>query len=291
MSYQVIVDSVCDLPLNLVEEWGLITIPYIFSIDGKEYYNHLDYRDLSVKAFYDIMRTGKLGATSQVTAHRYIEAWRPFLEEGKDVLQLCMSSGVTKSYDQAMIAIEEIKKDYPDRKVIPIDTRSGCLGLGILTYYVVKARDEGKNIQELAEFTENLKPKVNHWIMPDDLNHLRRSGRVTGAAAFIGTMLSVKPILHMTADGRMTPIHKARGTKKGLMFFIDQMVERGFDPKESIVAIAHADTMELVGQIKEMIINKFGECEFLINEVGPVIGTHVGPNTISIMFLGKDRYS
>ena len=290
MSYHIVTDSVIDLPSSLVDKWNLTIIPYVFTLDGKDYHNYIDHRELPIKDFYTALREGKIGSTTLVNSHRYVEVWEPILEEGKDIFYICLSSGISKSYDQSLMAIAEMKEKYPDRKIVSIDSKGGSLGQGLLTYYAVKGRDAGKNLDELTAYIEGLVNRLNHWIMPDDLNHLRRGGRVSGAAAFIGTMLNVKPVLTMIDDGRIVPVHKVRGTKKGLSYIIEQMVERGFDLKESIITIAHSDVPDLVNQAKELISEKFNNCEFIVNELGPIVGSHCGPGTIGIMFLGKDRY-
>ncbi|MCL2218036.1 MAG: DegV family EDD domain-containing protein, partial [Defluviitaleaceae bacterium] len=175
-NYAIVVDSTTDLPPKLAEEWGLEVIPYIFTMDGKEYYNHLDYREMPVKNFYGALRGGKLASTTQVTTHRYMEAWEPFLKEGKDVLYMCLSSMLSKSYDQSVLAAREAAEAYPDRKVITIDTKAASVGQGLLAYYASKARDEGKALEENASYIEGLIPRLHHWVMADDLNHLRRGG-------------------------------------------------------------------------------------------------------------------
>jgi DegV family protein with EDD domain len=288
-NYVIITDSTTDLPQSKAKEWGVEIIPFIFNLDGKEYYNYLDWRDLSVKDFYDALRAGKTGSTTQVNQFRYIEIWEPFLKAGKDILYMCLSSALSKSYDQSMLAAEEMREKYPDRKIITIDTKSASLGMGLLAYYAAKGRDEGKNVDELAEYIEKLIPIMHHWVMADDLHHLRRGGRVSGAAAFVGTMLSVKPMIHITAEGKLTPMTKARGRNKALEFMLEQMTFHQMSPADQPVFISHSDAPDLAEQLKNMIIAKHGKREFIINEIGPVIGAHTGPGTIALFFVGNER--
>ncbi|MCL1787712.1 MAG: DegV family protein [Defluviitaleaceae bacterium] len=288
-NYVIVVDSTTDLPPGLAEEWGLVVIPYIFNLDGKEYHNYLDYRELPVKDFYDTLRAGKTASTTQVTAHRYMETWEPFLKEGKDILYMCLSSQLSKSYDQSVMAAREAMEAYPDRKVITIDTKSACLGQGLLAYYAAKARDEGMSLEANAAYIEGLIPTLNHWVVPDDLHHLRRGGRVSGASAFVGTMLSIKPILTMLEGGKLAPAGKERGWSKALAHLLARA--EGMNPKDQTVFIAHSDAPDKAKQIADEMTAKYGVTDFVINEIGPVIGAHTGPGTIAIMFLGDERVS
>jgi len=288
-NYVIVIDSTTDLPANLAEEWGLTVIPYIFTLDGKDYHNYLDYRELSVKGFYDKLREGKMATTTQVTAHRYMEAWEPFLKEGKDILYMCLSSALSKSYDQSVMAAQEAMEAYPGRKVITIDSKSASLGQGLLAYYAAKARDEGKSLEENAVYIQELIPRVNHWVVPDDLHHMRRGGRISGASAFVGTMLSIKPILTMLDDGKLAPVGKERGWSKALKHILGRIEEFKLLPADQPVFIAHSDMPERAKQFEDAIAAQYGTKEFIINEIGPVIGAHTGPGTLAIMFLGNER--
>jgi len=287
-NYVIVVDSTTDLPPNIAEELGVTVVPLIFRIDDKEYLNYLDYRELSVKDFYDALRAGKTASTAQNTVHKYMEAWEPFLKEGKDILYMCLSSALSKSYDQSVLASREAMEEYPDRKVITIDSRSASLGQGLLAYYASQAQKEGKSLEENAAYIEALIPKLNHWVVPDDLHHLRRGGRVSGASAFVGTMLSIKPILTIVDDGRLIPASKARGWGKAEQYIFDRMKEQEVNA-DTIVFIAHSDSQEKADKVADTIREKFGVKKFIINCIGPVIGAHTGPGTLAIIFLGKNR--
>jgi len=288
-NYAIVVDSTTDLSPQLAEELGLVVIPYIFTLDGKDYHNYLDYRELSVKDFYGLLRGGKMATTTQVTPHRYMEVWEPILKEGKDVLYMCLSSALSKSYDQSMMAAKEAMEAYPGRKVITIDSKSASLGQGLLAYYSSKARNDGKTLEENAAYVNELIPKLNHWVVPDDLHHLRRGGRVSGASAFVGTMLSIKPVLTIVDDGKLVPASKVRGWVKAMEYVITSMAQQKFAPQDQPVFIAHSDAPEKVEQIKAEITAQFGTKEFIVNEIGPVIGAHTGPGTIAVIFLGGER--
>ena len=287
-NFKIVVDSTTDLPQDLADKLGLTVIPYIYTLDGKEYYNYLDYRQLSVKDFYNALRDGKTASTTQVTSFRYMEAWEPILKEGNDVLYMCLSSALSKSHDQSVLAAREAMEAYPDRKVIAIDSKAASLGQGLLAYYAAKARDEGKSLEETAAYIEDLITKLHHWIMADDLHHLRRGGRVSGASAFVGTMLSIKPILTILEDGKLVPISKVRGRGKALDYMLERMNEN-INPADQTVFIAHSDVPEFAQQLKDLLVEKMGVKECITNEIGPVIGAHTGPGTLAIIFVGNDR--
>jgi len=288
MSFKIVVDSTTDLSQDLAAQWGLTVIPYIYNLDGKEYYNYLDYRQLSVKDFYDALRAGKTASTTQVTTFRYMETWEPLLKEGHDILYMCLSSALSKSYDQSVLAAREANETYPDRKIVTIDSKAASLGQGLLAYYAAKARDEGKTLEETVSYLEDIVSKLHHWIMADDLHHLRRGGRVSGASAFVGTMLSIKPMLTILEDGKLVPVSKVRGRGKAIDYMTERMSE-SINPKDQVVFIAHSDALEFAEQAKKQISEKLGIKDFVINEIGPVIGAHTGPGTLAIVFLGNGR--
>jgi len=288
MNYEIFADSTTDLPDALANELGLHVIPYIYTLDGKDYHNYLDYRELSVKEFYGALRSGKQATTTQVTSHRYLEAWKPFLEDGKDIFYMCLSSLLSKSYDQSILAAREAEETYPGRRVITIDSKSASLGQGLLAVKAARLRNEGKSIDELTKCIEDIIPRLQIWLMADDLNHLKRGGRISGAKAVIGTMLNVKPILTFYDTGRLAPVGKARGHKKALALFIELMDKYDFVKGEPVF-ISHSDVPELAAQFREMVEEK-GVEEIIVNDFGPVIGAHTGPGTIAIMFVGsKER--
>lgn len=286
--YAIVVDSTTDLSPELAEEWGLTVIPYIFTLDGKDYYNHLDYSELSFKDFYDTLRDGKLATTTQVTSHRYVEAWEPLLKEGKDILYMCLSSELSKSYEQSLMAATAAMELYPDRKVITIDTKSASLGQGLLAYYAAKARDEGKTLEENAEYINDLIPRLHHWFVPDDLHHLRRGGRLSGASAFLGSMLSIKPVLTIIDTGKIVAAGKARGWSKAFDHILGRMDEHKFTPNQTVV-IAHGDSPERAKQLENAIAAKYGAKDFITLQIGPVIGAHSGPGTVALVFIGNER--
>ena len=264
-------------------------IPFIVTLDGKDYYNYLDNREITPKQFYDALRKGKTSTTTQVTAHRYIEAWEPFLKDGKDILYLCLSSALSKSYEQSMLAARQLSKDYPKSKIITIDSKSASLGQGALAVYAANAKKQGRTIEEVAELLERLIPRLQHWVVADDLYHLKRGGRLSGTAAVIGSLLKVKPVLTLLSDGSLTPKTKARGQKAAFKHIVDEMAKQKVKVSEQTICIAHSDSPDAAQALQEMIMSKFGNCNFVVGEIGPVIGTHTGPGTVACIFLGAKR--
>ncbi|MCL2364281.1 MAG: DegV family protein [Defluviitaleaceae bacterium] len=287
--FAIISDSVTDLSDAMVKDWNVEIIPFIFTLDNKEYYNHPDWREISVKDYYDALRAGKAASTTQVNQFRYMEIWEPHLQAGKDVLYICLSSALSKSYEQSQLAARELSEKYPDRKIYTIDSKGASVGIGLLAYYATKARDDGKSVDEAAAYVESLVPNLHHWFMVDDLHHLRRGGRISGARAFVGTMLNVKPILHIDNAGKLAPITKARGRTKALELLAKQMTDHNAVPKGQPIFISHSDVPELAEQLKEMITAQHGNTEFFISDIGPVIGAHTGPGTIALIFMGDPR--
>ena len=286
-NYVVVSDSCGDLTPEMAE--GIVILPYIYTIGGKDYYNHLDYRDQSKKEFYDALRAGKTASTTQITPQRYTEAWEPFLQEGKDILYICLSSMLSKSFEMSQLAARELTEKYPDRKIVTIDSKAASMGIGQLGMTAVKALNEGKTLDEATAIVKDLIARLHHWVMADDLHHLRRGGRVSGAAAFVGTMLSVKPVLSVTDEGKLVPLHKARGREKAFDYLISKLTEFKYDPKYGPILIAHSDVPEYAKQLQDMVTAKFGYTTFLVNDIGPVIGAHTGPGTIAIIFEGAEK--
>jgi len=284
-NYVVVSDSCADVPPHLVE--GITIIPYIYTLDGKEYHSYLDYREQPVKEFYDTLRSGKMASTSQITPTRYADAWEPFLQEGKDILYICLSSMLSKSFEMSQLAAREMSEKYPDRKIVTVDSKAACMGIGVIAIKAEEARKEGKSLDEAAAYVNQQVQHTHHWVMADDLQHLRRGGRVSGAAAFVGGMLSIKPILTMRVNGKLEPLHKARGREKAFEHIIGKLEECKYDPSLGPLYIAHSDVPDYAKQMQDMIAAKYGYKAFVVNHIGPVIGAHTGPGTIALIFSGK----
>ena len=280
-------DSCCDLPASVEQELGLIVLPLSVLQEGREYRNYLDHRELDPAVFYDKLRKGATGSTSAANVAAFHEAMEPILQAGKDVLCLSFSSALSTTYQSAVIAAQELQESYPSSKILVIDTLCASMGQGLLVYLAGREKAAGKTIDEVAAYVEETIPHLCHWFTVDDLNHLKRGGRVSAAAALLGTMLQMKPVLHVDDEGRLIPVSKVRGRKASIKALLDRMEELEIDT--DTVFISHGDCLAEVEAMGEEIKKRFGTKTLLINYVGPVIGNHSGPGTIALFFLGKHR--
>lgn len=287
--YAIITDSSCDLPAEIAAELDLTVLPLSLNLAGKEYYNYLDGHGISFKEFYQEIRAGKPCTTSAVNVEAFVHAIEPLLQSGKDVLCIAFSSGLSNTYNAAKLACEELSPKYPERKVYAVDTLAASLGEGLLIYLAVQEKRRGKTIDELRSWLEATKLHLCHWFTVEDLNHLKRGGRISAATALIGTMLSIKPVLHMDNEGHLINVGKARGRKASLVSLVDHMEETAIDPTSQTVFISHGDSEEDAQFVAQEVKRRFGIKTVLVNFVGPVIGAHSGPGTIALFFLGTHR--
>lgn len=284
--YVITVNSTVDLPKEWLEERHIPVIPLKYTIDGETYKGM---EGLSSKEFFQKLREGKMAVTSQVNPEEAKEALEPFLKEGKDILHLAFSSGLSGTYNSMRIAAEELEEEYPERKVIVIDTLCACLGEGLLLYYALKRKGEGKSIEEVAQWAEENKLHVCHNVAIDDLNHLQRGGRVSKTTAILGTMVQVKPIIHMDDKGLLQVIGKERGRKKALNKIVDMAVEQAKGWENDIIMITHGDCAEDAEYVAELVRKKMGIENILVNNIGEVIGSHTGPGVVAVFCMGSKR--
>lgn len=285
--FVILTDSCCDLPADLVAELEVSVLPLSFVMDGREYFNYPDNRDIQPKEFYDKLRAGSLGTTSAVSVGAFQEAMSAAVAEGKDVLCIAFSSALSTTYQSACIAAEDVMIENPGSTVAVVDSLSASLGQGLLVYLAVEKKRQGASLEEVRQYVEEHKGHICQYFTVDDLNHLKRGGRVSATAAFFGTMLQMKPVLHVDAEGRLTAVSKVRGRKASINALLEKMEELVEDP--SLVFISHGDCLEETEALGRAIQEKFGTKTLLINYVGPVIGNHAGPGTIALFFQGKNR--
>lgn len=285
--FVITVNSTVDLPKEWLEERQVPVIALKYTIDGETYE---DMNGLSSKEFFQKLRDGKMATTSQINPEQAKEALEPFLKEGKDVLHLAFSSGLSGTCSSMMIAAEELKEEYPDRKVIVIDTLCACLGEALLLYYALKRKNEGMSIEEVAKWVEENKLHICHDVTVDDLNHLHRGGRISKATAVVGTMVKIKPMIYMDNEGKLQVIGKERGRKKSLNRIVDMAVEQAKNWKENdIVMITHGDCVEEAEYVAGLVREKMGIDNILINNIGTVIGSHTGPGVVAVFCMGDHR--
>lgn len=285
--FVIMTDSCCDMPAQMAEE--LKVLPLTLNLGGKSYRNYLDGREIGFREFYDYMRQGNLGTTSAANVGDFDEVMRSVVREGKDILCINFSSALSTTYQSATIAADSVKEDFPDAKIFVVDSKAASLGQGLLVHLCVQQQKAGKSIEEVRDYAEKAKLKVCHWFTVDDLNHLKRGGRVSAATALVGTMLSVKPILHVDDEGRLISVGKARGRKASLLALVDHMEKYAVDPAQQTVFISHGDCLEDAQFVAEEIEKRFGTKDIRINYVGPVIGNHTGAGVVALFFLGSVR--
>ena len=287
--YVIVTDSCCDLPPELAKELELEVLPLSLEMGGVRYRNYLDGREIAPEDLYARLRAGENAVTAAVNVGEFTDRLEPLLQAGKDVLVLAFSSGLSTTYNSAVIAAEDLKERYPDRKVYVVDTLAASMGQGLLVWLAAKEKAAGKTIEEVRDFVEANKLHLCHWFTVDDLNHLKRGGRVSAATALVGTMLSIKPVLHVDDEGHLISMSKARGRQASLKALVDKMEETAIDPANQTVFISHGDCLRDAEAVAAMVKERLGVKDVIISYVGPVIGSHSGPGTMALFFLGTHR--
>ena len=287
--YLLMTDSCCDMSPGLAEELGVMVLPLSLEMGGRSYRNFLDGRELPFQEFYRRVRGGELATTSAISVGDFEAAMQPILESGKDILCLSFSSALSTTYQSAVIAAQEMAEAVPEGKVCVVDTLCASLGQGLLVYLCAQQKKAGKSLEELRDYAEATKGSVCHWFTVDDLNHLKRGGRINAATALFGSMLSIKPVLHVDDGGYLVAVSKARGRKASLTALVDRMEQTAIDPKSQTVFISHGDCLEEAEFVAGEIRRRLGVEDIRINYIGPVIGNHAGPGTMALFFLGTKR--
>jgi len=287
-SFAVVCGATFDLPQSVIEEYDLEVIPMNVRVGEQEYLYHPDEKELSCKEFYERVRAGEESGTSQITPSVFEETFGKFLKEGKDVLFIAFSSGLSGTYNSARLAAEELSEKYPERKVVCIDSLCASIGEGLLVYLAGKLRKEGKSFEETAAWVTENRTKVCHWFTVDDLIHLKRGGRLNSLEAVVGTALKIKPVLSVDSEGKLTVVNKVRGVKKGMEYLKERLIADGIDSKAQTVFVGHADALETAEQLKEQLLSEGLVKEVIITNIGPIIGTHVGSGMFALTFLGEN---
>ncbi len=272
-----------------MQELDLQVYPMAFVLEEKAYRDYPDGRELDIHAFYESLRHGKMSSSSQINQQQMVDWVSPFLENGEDVLYLAFSSGLSGTYQSARLAQEELRERFPDRTFTVVDSLCASMGEGLLAYYAAAMRQQGCTLKETAAWLEENKLKLCHWFTVDDLHHLKRGGRVSPATAVVGTMLNIKPVLHVDDDGHLIPMEKVRGRRQSLEALVRHMKETIENPEEQMIFISHGDCPQdaeyVAGRIRETMTVR----DIRIHTIGPVIGTHSGPGTVAVFFLGSHR--
>lgn len=289
--FKITTDSTADLPVEYLSEHEVSCIPISYIVDGVTYGRD---RELDWKEFYRMMREdGKMPTTSQINPAEAREYLEKLIQENKEILHIAFSSGLSGTCNNMHMAAEEIMEEHPDVKIIVIDSLCASMGEGLLVHKAVRMRDQGKSMEETAKWLEANKLKVVHVFTVEDLFHLYRGGRVSKAAAIIGTLASIKPKLHVDDEGHLIVIGKIRGRKKSLNALVDYMGEKmgawAQENKDDYIFISHSDALEEAEYVRDQVREKYGMEHFLISHIGPTIGAHTGSGTVTLFFMGEAR--
>ncbi|MBE5936893.1 MAG: DegV family protein [Lachnospiraceae bacterium] len=286
--YIISTTSTADLPENFKEEHDIVVNYLTFIQDGKEYKDDVN-EGLSYTEFYDRVREGSLSQTSAVNIEDASVMFEKYAKQGIDVLHISFSSGLSSTYNNECIAAEDVMERYPDSNIVVIDSLCASMGQGLLVYYAVRMKEKGCSLEEVVKWVEDNKLHICHQVTVQDLNHLHRGGRVSKTVAVIGTIVSVKPVIYVNDEGKLIPFKNVRGRKKSLTVLVDDMIEKieGYD--NEIVYIGHGDCEEDAEFVKQQVIERTGITNVVIGYLGAVIGSHAGPGTVALFFLGKNR--
>lgn len=288
MDIVIITDSSCDLPLDYIRDAKVSFLGLVSNFKGNDYVEDFG-QTLSYKAFYDGVRNGEMPTTSQINSYRFFEAFEKHVKENKSIIYLAFSSALSGTYNSSLIAKSEILEKYPDADITIIDTRSASLGVGLIVYHAYEMLNNGCSKDEIIAWVEDNKLKVNHFFTVDDLNHLKRGGRISPTSAFVGTILDIKPILYVNDLGELIPFTKVKGRKKSIRTLFDNFKDRVVNPEDQIIFISHGDCLDDALFLKSLIEREFKVKGFKINFVGQAIGSHSGPGILTLFFIGNNR--
>lgn len=285
--YLIFSDAGCDLSKEMQQKLQITCIPLEVKFDSQESSCSSDQMD--TMELYAKLRAGDVAKTSAANADAFVRSFEPVLQEGKDILYIAFSSGLSGTYNSSLIAIDMLKEKYPDRTVVSVDTLAASMGQGLLVYKAARMKENGASLQEVAEWVQNNRLNLCHWFTVDDLMFLKRGGRVSATTAVLGSVLGIKPVLHVDDEGHLINMSKARGRKASLQAMVDMMKKTAYKNVEDDVFISHGDCLEDAQMLKEMVMKQLGFHNVTIGIIGPTIGSHSGPGTLALFFLGTKR--
>ena len=284
--FVITVNSTVDMPKEWLEERDIKVVPLRYTIDGTTY---VDMEGLSAKEFFNKLREGKMSVTSQVNPDEAKEALEKYVKEGKDILHLAFTSALSGTYNSMRLAAEELREEYPEAKIIIVDTLCACMGEAVLAYYAYEMKKAGKTMDEIAQWVEDNKLRVGHQVTVDDLHHLHRGGRLSKTSAIVGSMVKIKPILIVNDEGKLVVAAKERGRKKSISTIVNMVAERMEEGDKEIAFVTHGDCVEEAEYLASLLKEKVGVKEVLVNNIGTVIGSHTGPGVLAVFHMGNKR--
>ena len=290
MDFEIVTDSSSNLVEEMIDDFGLHVLPLTFMVDGEEYQSYLKGQHTDLKQFYTMMREGKVITTSLQNLAESEALMRGLLEQGRDILYLGFSSGLSGTFEATELLMRDLAAEFPERTLCAVDTLAASGGEGLLVWHAVQRARAGASIGEVRDWVEENKLHLAHWFTVDDLMFLFRGGRVSKTAAWAGTMLNIKPVMHVDDEGHLIPLEKVRGRKKSLNALVDHMEKSAVQPiDQQMVFITHGDCLEEAEYVADQVKERFGVKEVVVNYVDPVIGAHSGPGTMALFFLADKR--
>lgn len=289
MGFEIITDSSANLPEHMIEEFGIHILSLVFRVKEEEYRSYKKGETTDLTKFYTMMREKENITTSLINVEDCTTCMTTLLEEGKDILYIGFSSGLSGSYQVVEMVANQLREEYPRRKIYVVDTLAAALGEGLLVYYACQKRIEGQTIEEVYGWLMENRLNLCHWFTVDDLFFLQRGGRVSGVAALFGSMLSIKPVMHVDDEGHLIVMEKARGRRKSLDALVAHMEETALHPEEQYVFISHGDYLEDAKYVEEKVREKLKVKDVLVHILDPVIGAHSGPGTVALFYVGTKR--
>ena len=284
--YVIVTDSSSDLPRNLVEEWGIKVLSLEVTIEGVgSFLNH----EIDPKEFYGYLHDKRSVKTSAANMESFCEVFEEIAKEGKDIIYIGFSSGLSATYMAGKNAAEDVMEKYPDCKILTVDSLCAALGQGLFIKYAVDKKNEGATVEELCAYLDDFKLRLAHWFTVEDLFFLKRGGRVSAATAVMGTVLQIKPVMHVDNAGKLINVAKARGRDASIRALVDNMKKSAINPEGQTVYICHGDCYDDAKKLADMVTAEFGITDILIDYVGPVIGAHSGPGTLALFFVANER--
>ncbi len=284
--YVLYTDSACDLPDDLLARLGVRYRSLTFAFEGES--EHAD-RDVPAKEFYAKMRAGGIAKTAAINTEEFRGAFEEEIAAGHDILYIAFSSGLSTTYNSGRFALADLSDKYPERKLVAVDSLCASAGFGLLVYLAAKKMADGATLEEVEKFVLDTRLHICHWFTVDDLVYLKRGGRISPAATLIGTMLGIKPVLHVDDEGHLVNVSKARGRQASIHALADHYGELALDKKNGTVFISHGDCLEDAETLRDMLAEEYGAKVELITDIGPVIGAHSGPGTLALFFVGSAR--
>lgn len=289
--YVIVSDATLDLPIDIIKEFDIKVIPMGVEIDNVLYSHFPDEREIPIEDFYTKLKNGEVAHTTQITPAVFMDYLRDFLEQGLDILYIAFSSGLSGTYNTAQLVIPDLLEEFPEHKLYCIDSLCASVGEGLLVYNAALQKQKGLDINELRDWTEQNKLASRHWFTVKDLYHLKRGGRITSIAAFVGTALKIRPVISTNEEGELVVHSKIRGCKAELEFLVLKMISEGTDLLSQTVIIGHGDDLKQAQELERLIRSKGLVKDIMISKIGPIIGSHTGPGMLALVYMGRNHNS